>query len=255
MDVRPAASSTETTRPSASSTAVVWPSQASGVKPVAKASGYTVKQAGSMGGPYTTVATSITATKYPVTGLTRDKRYYFVVSATVNGKESVNSDEAQVLHNNGAVGLIAFPSDHIQPSSSSLTGDNLSDGNTNSMWMTHEGYNWQNADVTFDLGKQYTVSRLNIYNHWSGRALDNNRCWKTYEIYVYDDPDNKGSALATDKPTLSQSLTGPALSTVNITTPKKGRLVHLKMRTLYSSPNPPWDRVSGLNEVEIYGAP
>lgn len=223
---------------------------------VSGAGGYNVKKSTTRCGPYTTVATAIVPTTYLVTGLTSGVTYYFVVSATVSGVESVNSDEAQVLNNNGAVAKITFPSENVLPSNSYYAGDNLNDGKLDYpfLWATMEGC-WQDAAVTFDLGKQYTVSRLNIYNWWNGSDNNINRCWKTYEIYVYDDPDNKGSALANDKPTLSQSLTGPALNTVNITTPKRGRLVLLKMLTLYSSPNPPWDSTTGLNEVEIYGVP
>ena len=54
---------------------------------------YTVKRSTTAGGPYTTVASGITALTYSDTGLTNGTPYYYVVSATNEKGESVNSAE------------------------------------------------------------------------------------------------------------------------------------------------------------------
>ncbi|WEK54902.1 MAG: glycoside hydrolase family 6 protein [Candidatus Cohnella colombiensis] len=55
------------------------------------ATSYTVKRATTSGGPYTTVATGVTATSYTNTGLTNGTTYYYVVSASNSAGESANS--------------------------------------------------------------------------------------------------------------------------------------------------------------------
>ena len=47
------------------------------------------------GGPYTTIATGVTATNYTDT-VPVGMKYYYVVSAVVGGVESLNSSEATV---------------------------------------------------------------------------------------------------------------------------------------------------------------
>lgn len=55
------------------------------------ATSYNVKRATTSGGPYTTVATGVTATNYTDTGLNNGATYYFVVSALNRWGESANS--------------------------------------------------------------------------------------------------------------------------------------------------------------------
>ncbi|GAA0136846.1 hypothetical protein YSY43_36870 [Paenibacillus sp. YSY-4.3] len=61
---------------------------------VSGATSYTVKRATTSGGPYTNVATGVTATSYTNTGLTNGTTYYYVVSASNNAGSSANSAQA-----------------------------------------------------------------------------------------------------------------------------------------------------------------
>ncbi|WP_256758962.1 glycoside hydrolase family 9 protein [Cohnella sp. WQ 127256] len=60
------------------------------------ATSYNVKQATTNGGPYTTVATGVTANSYPAIGLTNGTTYYYVVSAVNAIGESANSVQVSV---------------------------------------------------------------------------------------------------------------------------------------------------------------
>jgi beta-lactamase superfamily II metal-dependent hydrolase len=58
------------------------------------ATSYNVKRATATGGPYTVVASGVTATTYTNTGLTNGTTYFYVVSAVNGAGESPNSSEA-----------------------------------------------------------------------------------------------------------------------------------------------------------------
>ncbi|WP_407870728.1 fibronectin type III domain-containing protein [Paenibacillus sp. P36] len=63
---------------------------------VAGATSYNVKISETSGGPYILGADNINATNYNYSGLTNDKTYYFVVSASNNSGEGPNSSEVSV---------------------------------------------------------------------------------------------------------------------------------------------------------------
>lgn len=61
---------------------------------VPNATGYNIKRSLTSGGPYTTVATSVTGTTYTDSNVTNGITYYYVVTAVNASGESVNSNEA-----------------------------------------------------------------------------------------------------------------------------------------------------------------
>jgi|GEM_PF-326298 len=71
---------------------------------VSGATSYTVKRAATSGGPYTSVATGVTATSYTNTGLTNGTTYYYVVSASNTAGESANSAQASAAPTSGGGG-------------------------------------------------------------------------------------------------------------------------------------------------------
>lgn len=74
----------------------------------AYATGYNVKRAPSVGGPYTLVATNLSPKDlhYTDTGLTPDTTYYYVVSAIINGVETTNSLPVSVTANQRLTGTV-----------------------------------------------------------------------------------------------------------------------------------------------------
>jgi Fibronectin type III domain len=63
---------------------------------LAGATSYSIKMAKTSGGPYTTLKSDLTTTRFEATGLTRSTTYYFVVSATNSLGQSPNSPQIQV---------------------------------------------------------------------------------------------------------------------------------------------------------------
>ncbi|MFC5472327.1 cellulose binding domain-containing protein, partial [Cohnella suwonensis] len=72
----------------------------------AGATSYTVKRATTSGGPYTNVATGVTATSYTNTGLTNGTTYYYVVSASNAAGESANSSQVSATPSGGGTGTL-----------------------------------------------------------------------------------------------------------------------------------------------------
>ena len=77
------------------------------------ATSYNVKRSLTNGGPYTVIASGVTATNYQDTGLVASTMYYYVVSAIVSGTETSNSTQVAVSHSVAHPG-IAGPSLQLQ---------------------------------------------------------------------------------------------------------------------------------------------
>lgn len=125
-------------------------------EPVLGADAYRVKRSESKGGPYVTIAESVSATEYTDTGLTNGKLYYYVVSAVNSTGESADSKEVSVM-----------------PTSNSLSDDfgnhtidphwTVTDIGLRSNLPTGIQVSESNGVVTFD----GTTS----VNYWGGRTL------------------------------------------------------------------------------------
>ena len=75
----------------------------------AGAASYTVKRATTAGGPYSPIASGLTARAYADTGLSNGTRYYYVVSAVNGCGESANSTEVSAVPAPPPVVVIAPP--------------------------------------------------------------------------------------------------------------------------------------------------
>ena len=58
------------------------------------ATSYNVRRSRTSGGPYTVIASGVTATTYVNTGLQRNTRYYYVVCGVNAAGEGPNSNQA-----------------------------------------------------------------------------------------------------------------------------------------------------------------
>ncbi|GMK38649.1 hypothetical protein PCCS19_17030 [Paenibacillus sp. CCS19] len=73
------------------------------------AASYTIKRSTTSGGPYTNVATGVTATSYTNTGLTNGTTYYYVVSAVNANGESTNSTQVSATPAGSTVTVPSAP--------------------------------------------------------------------------------------------------------------------------------------------------
>src|ERR1019366_9941950 len=70
------------------------------------ATSYNVKRSTTSGGPYTPIATGVTAANYTDVVASVSAGYYYVVSAMIGGSETTNSPEATVRFLNLTGGII-----------------------------------------------------------------------------------------------------------------------------------------------------
>ena len=117
-----------------------------GWNPAAGAAGYLVSRSTTSGGPYTTIASGVTATSYLDTGLANGTTYYYVVAATNAYGISANSAEVS------ATPIIEFTGTDIgSPGSWSNLGNTITnafDGNTNTYYDAATGTgDWAGLDL------------------------------------------------------------------------------------------------------------
>jgi hypothetical protein len=122
------------------------------------ATSYNVKRSTTNGGPYTTIASGVTATTFTNTGLTNGTTYFFVVSAVNSFGESGNSNQAS-----------ATP---VQPSTGDIfvapTGTDANPGTINSpttlsaaITRIQPGQTIQMRGGTYNLSATITIARGN----------------------------------------------------------------------------------------------
>ncbi|MDB6019040.1 MAG: hypothetical protein JWR19_3529 [Pedosphaera sp.] len=107
------------------------------------ATSYNVKRAAVSGGPYTTIATGVTAANYSDTGLASSVSYYYVISAVNTGGESANSTEASTTT------LTTAPT--------GLTAAAVSTSQINLNWMASSGATGYNVKRAMVSGGPYTT--------------------------------------------------------------------------------------------------
>ena len=93
------------------------------------ASSYNVKRSLTNGGPYTVIASGVTATNYQDTGLVASTMYYYVVSAIISGIETSNSTQVAVATLSPTLGSLAH-----RYSFSETGGTNFADSVGGPVW-------------------------------------------------------------------------------------------------------------------------
>nr|WP_246027810.1 MULTISPECIES: glycoside hydrolase family 6 protein [Paenibacillus] len=111
------------------------------------ATSYNVKRATTAGGPYTTIATGVTATSYTNTSLTNGTTYYYVVSAVNSAGESTNSTQASATPQAGVTAPAA-------PASLTATAGN---GQVSLTWSASTGATSYNVKRATTAGGPYTT--------------------------------------------------------------------------------------------------
>jgi hypothetical protein len=148
------------------------------------ATSYNVKQATVSGGPYTTIASGVTATNYSNTGLTPSTTYYYVVSAVNTSGESPNSSEKSATTSSGG-GVVLLSQGRPVTVSSFQAGNaptNGNDGNFSTRWAAANGTYPQWWRV--DLGAIHSLQSVSNYWYNSG-----SRHYQ-YQIQVSNDDTN-----------------------------------------------------------------
>jgi fibronectin type 3 domain-containing protein len=139
---------------------------------VGGAGSYNVKRSLTSGGPYTTIATGVATTNYTDTGLAYGTTYYYVVSATVGGVESLNSLEATVAvpypwmtQDMGAVDLAGSASFSFSNGVFTLTGSGAD------IWGTGDQFRFVYMPVTGDCTIVALVASVQNIDPWSKAGI------------------------------------------------------------------------------------
>ncbi|MDF2669147.1 MAG: hypothetical protein K0R67_1453, partial [Paenibacillus sp.] len=150
------------------------------------ATSYSVKRSTANGGPYSTIASSVTAVTYTDTPLTNGITYYYVVSAVTGSSESADSSQVSATPSSGAAlirtGWTATASSTTYPPSRALDGDSTS------RWTT-SGAQSPGKYIQVNMGASKTFNKIKLD---SGSDYPS-----SYEVYVSSDGTSWGSAVAT----------------------------------------------------------
>jgi fibronectin type 3 domain-containing protein len=153
------------------------------------ATSYSVKRADQFsGGPYTTIATGVTATSYIDTGLMGDRTYYYVVSASnAVGESFTNSPEASAKPSDTPLSRSGWTT------SASIGGStgNAIDGNITTRWATG-GPQVAGQWFQVNMGAQRTFSKITL-----DQGTSTNDYPRGYQVNVSSDGTNWGDPVAT----------------------------------------------------------
>ncbi len=161
------------------------------------AASYNVKQGTVSGGPYTNIATGITAFSFTSTGLRNGTNYFYVVSAVNAAGESVNSTEVSAT----PIDIPVLVSQGQPASASSFQSGNVvangNDGSLSTRWTAASGAFPQWWQV--DLGSVQSLSQVVII--WESASA-----YYQYAIAVSSDATNYATVVnATNNTTIGYS--------------------------------------------------
>jgi hypothetical protein len=121
------------------------------------ATGYNLKRSTNRGGPYTTIASGLTATSYSNTGLAASTAYYYTVSAVIGGIEG--PDRPQVTASTYLYNLAWNKNASASSQSGTLSPNNAVDADMQTRWSSaYSDSQW----IRVDLGGVYTIGSVRL---------------------------------------------------------------------------------------------
>ena len=199
------------------------------------ATSYNVKRSTTSGGPYTNIATGVTATNYTDTAPSVRLGYYYVVSAMIGGSESTNSPEAAVRFLKLAGGIIGTAGSW---GNSGNTITNVFDGDLTTFFDAPDPGNGDWVGLDFGAGVTNVIMQINYCPRSGFESRMTNG--------ILQGANQANFSGAVTLYTVTNQPASGAFTSVSITNTAGFRYVR------YLSPNGGYGNVS---ELEFYGYP